>query len=93
MLACHFDAMDALHEKNGFVDSDEWLHYFLDYRNNKSISKMQSGYITSGYSEPLKLQAPFQYKQHIHHRASASKFHHSHKNSIRRKDKQNDRMR
>ena len=86
--------MDTLHERNGFVDSDEWLHYFLDYRNNKSISKMQSGYIEPGYSEPLKFQTPFQYKEHNHHhRASASKFHYLQKTPMRRKDRQNDRMR
>ena len=90
MLACHFDAMDALHEKNGFVDSDEWLHYFLEYRNNKSISKLQRGPIKSGYSAPRNFKTTLQYKHHNHHDTSTFKVHHPHKS---RKDKQNDRMR
>ena len=95
MLACQFDAMDAIHEKNGFVDSDEWLHYFLEYRNNKSSIRggksSNNSPITSDYLEHLKLQNPL----HNHHLSRTKKFHHhtykSHQN--RRKDKQNDRMR
>jgi len=96
LLACQFDAMDAIHEKNGFVDSDEWLHYFLEYRNNKSSvrNEISSNFspATTGHSEHLQLQNSL---HHNHHISRKNKFlHHTHKShKSRRKDKQNDRMR
>ena len=91
LLVCHFDAMDSFHDKNGFVDSDEWLHYFLEYRHNKSISMISPGAHSPKLPQTSKLQPLFQYKHHIHHTRKPK--HHVHNRSIHRKDKPNDRMR
>ena len=94
LIACNFNAMDELHEKNGFVDSDEWLHYFLEYQQNRSISISKHGSIdASGFSQTSKVQSPFNHKQHRSTRTSKFYVHKKATNSIHKKDKKNDRMR
>ena len=93
LLACHFDSMDALHDKNGYVDSDEWLQYFLEYRNNKSVSMPSSGSMSAGSLKQLQ-KSHFQYKKHNHH-GSASKYyvHNKYINRTPRINNKQDRMR
>ena len=63
MIVHHFDAMDAFHNKNGYIDSDEWLHYFLEYRRNKSISTIPLRPSSQASQRTLKVHP------HSHHRA------------------------
>ena len=85
--------MDALHDKNGYVDSDEWLQYFLEYRNNKSVSMPSSGSMSAGSLKQLQ-KPQFQYKKHNHHGSASNYYvHNKYINRTPRMNNKQDRMR